>query len=290
MAHEAIMALSGTAAGVALAVGATVAFELSYVLQARHARYEHDGGAVDPGLIARLARRPGWLVAMGLSVAGFGLQVLALRHASLSVVQPVLALGLVILLVLGHRMLGDRAGPREVAGALAVIAGVTLVVVAGPARGVAAHPGRLAVACVVLAVLALAPHVLRSSSARLLIASAACADALAALSMNAVARDLTPFKPTAVAWAILAAGAGLVALTSEAGALQRATVGRVGPPVLAGSVAIPVLLAPLVFGDRWGATPLGGALVWGGLALVVLASAWLGSSTAVAQVRHPEAT
>jgi drug/metabolite transporter (DMT)-like permease len=275
--------------GVALAAAASAAYEISYVAQAAHARQLHRPADADPWLLARLARRPGWLAAIAISVAGFALQVLALRHAPLSVVQPVLALGLVLLLVLGRGLLGDRAGPRELAGAAGVIAGVTLLVVAAPARGDAHRPVLLAVACAALGAVALAPHALRARALAPLVASAACADALAALATNEVARALVPLAPVAVAWAALAALAGLVALAGEAAALQVGTVGRVGPPVLAGGVAIPVALAPLVAGDRWAGTPLGGGLIVAGLALVVAASALLGASRTVAQLRHPEA-
>ena len=188
---------------------------------------------------------------MALSVVGFGLQVLALRGAPLSLVQPVLALGLVLLLVLGRVVLGERAGRRDVLGAAGVIAGVTLLVLAAPERGGDGNRTALAIACVVLAVLAVAPFALRAQQAPPLIAATACADALAALAINEVSVAISPLEAVALAWAALAAAAGLAALASEAAALQRATVAAVGPAVLAGQVAIPVVLAPLVAGDRW---------------------------------------
>src|SRR5262249_19697441 len=62
-----------------------------------------------------------------------------------------------------------------------------------------------------------------------------------------------------------ALGAGLL---RETYALQHYPVSRVGPAVMAMQVAIPVVLAPLVGGERWGDTPLGGGVL--GLSLVLL--------------------
>lgn len=272
-----------TAAGLALAGAAAVAFEVSYVLQALESRKADDGGDPSARLLGRLVRRPVWLLAMALSVAGFGLQVLALRDAPLSLVQPVLALGLVLLLVLGHVVLGERAGRREMLGAAGVVAGVTLLVVAAPRRGADANQTALAIACVALGALAVAPFALRARTAVPLIAATACADALAALAINEVSGALSPLRIAALLWAALAAAAGLTALASESAALQRATVASVGPAVLAGQVAIPVALAPLVAGDRWDRA---GVVVLG-LAVTVAATMTLAGSAAVGRIRHP---
>jgi multidrug transporter EmrE-like cation transporter len=73
-------------------------------------------------------------VAVVLGLSGYGLQVLGLGLAPLTVVQPVLALGLVLLLFLGVRLLGEDVGPRELAGVAAIVVGVTVIAVAAPAR------------------------------------------------------------------------------------------------------------------------------------------------------------
>jgi drug/metabolite transporter (DMT)-like permease len=272
----------GTAGGIALAVAAAAAFETSYVMQAVEARRADDGRPASARVLARLVRRPLWLGAIALSVGAVALQVLALRLAPLSLVQPVLALGVVLLLVLGRVVLGDRAGPRELLGAVGVVAGVCLLVLAAPERGGSGSGLALAIACVVLGLLTLAPYVLHAQRAFPLIAAAACADGLAALALNEVAGALTPFALVALAWAALAALAGILGLASESSALQRATVGRVGPSVLAGQIAIPVALAPLVAGDRWGDP----ALVIAGLVLTLASTTLLASSPGVERIRQ----
>lgn len=272
--------------GIALGLAAAAAFEGSYVLQALEARRAATLARPQLKLLARLARRPLWALAITLSLAGFGLQVLALRHAPLSVVQPLLALGLVLLLGLSRVVLGERVGPRELLGVAGVIFGVCIVVVAAPERGAAADATGLAVACGVLAAVVLAPFVRRSVAPVGLIVAAAAGDALAALAINEVARALTDRPLAATAWAVLAAAAGLLALAGESTALQRSPASVVAPGVLAGQVAVPVLLAPLVAGESWGQTPGGGALLLGGLAVVVLSAAALARSPAVGTVRR----
>ena len=57
-----------------------------------------------------LVRRARWLAGTGLSMLGWPLQVVALLLAPLVVVQPTMAMGLLVLLFFGERMLDERAG------------------------------------------------------------------------------------------------------------------------------------------------------------------------------------
>lgn len=277
---------TATGLGVALGVAAAAAFESSFVLQALEARRTAPVARPHVALLGRLARRPLWFVAIALSVAGFGLQVLALRQAPLSVVQPLLALGLVLLLGLSRVVLHEHVGRYELFGVAGVIAGVSIVVAAAPARGGHSDPTGLAIACAVLGAVVLAPFARRSVVTGPLVVSAAAGDALAALAMNEVARALTDTPLAALAWAALAAAAGLLALAGEAAALQHTPAAVVAPAVLAGQVVVPVLLAPIVVGDRWGDTPGGGWLIVAGLALATAAAAGLSRSPAVGSVRQ----
>lgn len=280
--------MTGTGAtGIALAVAAGAAFEVSYVLQALEARRVAPAERPHVRLLSALMRRPLWMAGIGLSVVAFVLQVLALRHAPLSVVQPVLALGLVVLLALSRGVLGEPVGRRELLGAAGVVGGVVVLVLAAPERN--GDPGSLglAVAGLALAAVLLAPFVWRSNAPRSLVLAATAGDALAALAANEVARELTARPLAAAAWVVVAAGAAVLALTAEATALQRSPASVVAPVVLAGQVAIPVALAPLVAGESWAATPGGGVLVAAGLAVVAAAVAVLARSPAVGRVHHP---
>jgi hypothetical protein len=106
------------AAGIALGAAAACCFDGAVALQALQARAE-------PGLLG-LLRRPRWLAATALAIAGWPLQIAALALAPLTVVQPALALGLVLLLALGVRLLGEPARPRDFAAAAAIAATSTI--------------------------------------------------------------------------------------------------------------------------------------------------------------------
>lgn len=274
-----------SASGIALAAAAGTLFEAGYLLQALEARRAPAVAAPTAGLLATLARRPRWLAGIAASVGAFALQVLALRHAPLSVVQPVLAVGLVGLLAASGPVLGQAVGRREATAAAGIVAGVGLLAAAGPARTGGAATTGLAIAAIVLGLVLVAPFARRSAAVFPLVVGAAAGDALAALAVNEVARALTDRPPAAAAWAALAATAGVLALAAESTALQRAPAATVAPGVLAGQVAVPVLLAPLVAGETWSQTAGGGLLVLAGLLVLVASILVLARSPAVAGVR-----
>ena len=61
-----------------------------------------------------------------------------------------------------------------------------------------------------------------------------------------------------------------LALLSEMSALQHRAATHVAPTMFAVQVLVPVLLAPLIFGESWGSTPLGGAVLVASMALAVV--------------------
>src|SRR4051794_26192634 len=114
--------------GVVSAAVAASCFDGGLALQALDAREVPAAHGLSPTLLTRLMRRKRWLAATGLAFAGWPFHLLALALAPLSLVQPTLALGLGLLLYLGHRLLAEGGGGAEgVPGA-------------GGARGGAAPP------------------------------------------------------------------------------------------------------------------------------------------------------
>src|SRR5204863_2953474 len=73
----------------------------------------------------------------------------------------------------------------------------------------------------------------------------------------------------------------LFGLISEMSALQRRPATRVAPVVFVVQITVPVMLAPLITGESWTSTPLGGAALVGFLALVAAGAAALGRTAAV---------
>jgi drug/metabolite transporter (DMT)-like permease len=266
--------------GILLTLAAAACFECSYVLQALEVRAVPAMTRATVGAVRRLAVRPVWLASIALGLAGFGLQVLALRHVPLSLVQPLLATGLLGLLAFSATVLGEPVGRREVAAVVAIAAGVSLIALADPQRGKDAAPGlAFVLAAVALGIVALSAFARRRPGGGGLLAGAIAADTLAALAAAQAARALPAVLPAA-GWCVLAAAGGIAAIAAESAVLQRRGAARVAPVVLAGQVAVPVALAPLVIGERWGSP---GLLVCG-LALVIAGSALLASSAGVSRL------
>jgi drug/metabolite transporter (DMT)-like permease len=271
--------MSSRAIGVLLGLGAAVAFEVAYLLLAGQAR--RVTRAARPGVVffGRLARRPWWLAAMGLNGLAFVLELEALRRVPLVIVQPLLAVGLIGLAFGARVFLGERVGPRQIAGVALIAVGVTLVVAGTPATGGAA--GLRAdvasyVAVTALLAVLVAPLFAHGGSAWRLVAAAAAGDTLVALATNEVAAAWSRRLPLALGALVMVAVCGLISVTSESAALQRLPASRVGPIVSAVQVTLPVLLVVLLGRQRLGSAPAGGALLALGVILAGSGAFFLG--------------
>src|SRR3954462_760505 len=107
--------MGALALGAVAAITASALFSAGLVIQALEARTIPPQHALRLSLIAHLLARPRWILGGLLMVAGFGLHGGALLLAPLSVVQPSLAAGLVVLLVAGARAEHDPITAREIA-------------------------------------------------------------------------------------------------------------------------------------------------------------------------------
>ncbi|MEA2254669.1 MAG: hypothetical protein QOG35_714 [Solirubrobacteraceae bacterium] len=277
---------ASTGGGLALAAAAAICFETGYAFQALEARRAPAALSLRISLLGHLARNRRWIGATALSIVGWPLQVAALAMAPLALVQPTLALGLLLLLVLGARILGERVGRREIAAVALVIAGIAVLAASAPPPG---HPPRgagIVVALALLTAIALAPQVARRrSTPTLAIVATGAADSVAALGAKLVAEQISNGRWwAALALAALAGGAGLLATVSEMSALQRRPATQVAPVVLAIQIAVPVIVAGLVGGEQWSHTPLGGLTLGAGLVAVVAGAVLLGSSRAVSGI------
>jgi drug/metabolite transporter (DMT)-like permease len=272
-------------AGVAAGALAAACFDGAVVLQAREARMVDAAHGLRLSLLTRLARRPGWLVGTAVGVAGWPLQLLAFSLAPVTVVQPTLAVGLVLLLAAGHRMLGEHVGRREWLAAGAVIAGV-VVLAAGPPAHTHGRPSiAAAIACGAALGCVVALPFLRGrerAGAWTLIAAAGSAFALAALTSKMLTIELAAGRPlAALAWAAATAACSAVGFLVDMTALQGFEATRVAPPMFVVETALPVALAPVLFGERWSTAGGGTAAVLAGRALTLAGGAALGRSRTV---------
>jgi drug/metabolite transporter (DMT)-like permease len=272
------------ALGVLCAAGAAACYDGAVAWQALEARQVPRGTR---WLLLQLASRPRWLAATALAALGWPLQLAALALAPLTLVQPALASGLVVLLILGAVVLHERVGRTEIAAAAAIIAGVAVLAWAAPQRETT--PGgtlALTLSLGVPAAIALLPVVFRSSG-RLTTVAAGCAFACSGLTSKLVSDALARGDiPAVVAWTAATAAIVLVGVSDDMSALQRLPATRVAPAILAIEVVLPVALAPLAAGESWASTPGGGAAIVAGLAIVMAGTIPLAAAPAVSALER----
>lgn len=278
------------ALGIAAAVVASLLYNSSIALQALEARKVPHEHGLRPSLLGRLLRNRRWLGATALGLLGWPFEIAALLLAPLTVVQPCLASGLVLLLWLGATRLGERPGWREFLSVAAIVAGIAGVAWAAPARSTDhAGAGAIALALVLVALPVLAPYALRRPLGRqpVRLGLVATVAAGAGYAWTAIASKLLTDELAAgtlllaALWLATAAGSESLALLSEMSALQRRPATHVAPIMFAVQVLVPVLLAPLIFDESWAGTPAGGAALVAFMGLVVAGTVLLAGSKAV---------
>jgi drug/metabolite transporter (DMT)-like permease len=277
------------ALGIACAVGASLLYNTSIALQALEARDVPEDHALRVSLIGKLVRNRRWLGATALGLAGWPLEIVALLLAPLTVVQPCLASGLILLLFLGVTRLGERPGRREYLSVAAIVTGVAGVAWAAPDR-TTDHAGTLAIG-IALALVALPiflPYLLRSrgrGAGTVAVVSAGFGYAWTAIASKLLTDGLSDGALlAALAWLATAAASEALALLSEMSALQRTPATRVAPAMFAVQVTVPVILAPLIFEERWSTTPLGGGALVGFVLVALGGVVLLAGSRAVGAV------
>src|SRR5438128_4171598 len=222
------------AVGLAAALLAALLFNVGLVLQALEARQAPPELALRLSLLWRLLRRRRWLLGQLLGTVGVGPQVLAFAEAPFVLVQPALALGLVLLLVLGKRILEEPVHAPEVIGVLAIVGGVALVAWGAPSHA-EAHRGGAAVVGVFagLAALALAPFPLRKprlDSALLTVVASGSGFAATNVATKLMSDDLGLGEVgNAALWAVAGLALGVVATVTGMTAFQRRKATMVVP-------------------------------------------------------------
>jgi len=280
--------------GVIGAVLAATLYNGGIAFQALEARETSPSRALRPSLLAGLAVQRRWLLGTLLVTAGWVLQAAALLVTPLTVVQPILAVGLVLLLVVGTRLLHERVGPREITAVAAICAGLVALTIAAPAHTLTrASAGALAIGLVALGTAALLPYLLGGLGRRpgvSVVLGAGLAYAWCGITTKLVA-DAAGRGDWGIAglWVLATAMAAGVGLLSEMTALQTRPATRVAPVVLVVDIIVAVGFAGALVGERWDQTALGGAVLLGGVVLLTGGAAVLASSPAVAAAGHPEA-
>ncbi len=265
-------------------MGASTLYSLGIALQAMDARQTPHREYLRLSLVRNLVKRGRWLRGTGLSLLGWPLQLLALSMAPLVVVQPAMAAGLLVLLVVGERMLGERAGRREHLAVSAIVVGVVgAALCAPPHTTTQASDTVIAIVLGVLGLASLLPYVMlrlaRRPPATITMASAGLAYGWSGVATKLASDNLGyGFLWIAVAWGVATAAISALAALSEMSALQSRPAIQVAPVVFVIQTSIPVALAPLLFGERFTETPLDGALLAVSLLVLIAGAAVLARS------------
>jgi drug/metabolite transporter (DMT)-like permease len=277
------------ALGIICAIGASALYNTSIALQALEAREVGHEHALRASLIGRLIRNPRWLLATLIGLLGWPLEIVALLLAPLTVVQPCLASGLVLLLFLGVTRLGEAPGRREYGAVAAIVIGVGGIAWAAPERTTSnAGTVPIAIALSLVAIPMFAPYVLRgwrNAAGTPAVVAAGFGYAWTAIASKLLTDELsTGSLIVAAVWLATAAASEGLALLSEMSALGRRPATRVAPVMFAVQVVVPVILAPLIFGESWSGTPGDGAALVVAILLVLVGVVSLAGSKAVGAV------
>ena len=287
--------MPGFALGLGAALLASALFYVGVVLQAIEARAAPRSLELRLSLLGRLLRRPRWVLGLALGIVGIGPQVVALGHAPFVVVQPALAAGLLIVLVLGERLLHEHVGALEVIGVVAIIAGIALVAWGAPPH-TETHRGGAAVIAVVaaLAVGALAPFPLRGTrfdSATLVMVASGLGFAAGNVATKLFGDDFgRGHYANAAAWAIVGLAMGVAATLTNMTAFQRKDATVVVPVLTSVQTFVPIVLEPLFLREHWSSADFYGLPIAAGLVIALAGTVLLTRTKAVSEMVAAAAT
>src|SRR5579875_1287604 len=239
------MGSDSLAIGLGAAGLAALLLSTGTLLQALEAReVEHHHG-LRISMLGKLLREPRWLAGTVIGYLAFPFQLIALAHASLVVVQPIHAGGLLLLLVAGVVLLDDPVGGHDVAGAAAIVAGLAIVAWGAPTGSDRPISQAWFVAVVaVLLVVSLTPYPIRIRCGRIvLMLSAALGFTCANLAVKGIS-DALAVHHWGVAAGFLAAAAvsSCAAVLTQMTAFQRHRAIEVLPFTYAIPIFLPALL------------------------------------------------
>jgi len=276
---------------------ASVFFAAGYVLQYHEAHEAPARLFLSPKLLVELSRHKIWLGGMAAMFIGDGLQALALDKGSLAVIEPLLTASLLFALPISAAWRREKLKVREWGGAVAVSAGLGILLAVGsPTAGDQTMPALkwilVTLSCwgVALAMVAGGRHLRHASTQASLIGGAAgvlfgLQDALTRYCLYGLSHNfvglLTSWQPYVV---IVTAVYGLTLTQSayEAGPLPAAL-----PPIAIGEPVVGMLIGLFAFHETMASSTPAIALEVIA-ALVMFAGAWsLGRSPLVCGRNHP---
>jgi drug/metabolite transporter (DMT)-like permease len=264
-------------------------FNVGIVLQAIDARVAPARLALRFGLLLRLIRRPAWLVGWLLGIVGIWPQIIAYGKAPFVVVQPALAGGLLLMLILGARVLHERVHVKDVLGVSAIIGGVALVAWGAPSHTEAHRPWLDVIAVVAaLSFAGAVPFAVRGSrldTGMLAIVACGCGFAATNVATKLLGDDYDlGHDLNAAIWAAVVFVNGVSATLTNMTAFQRRKATIVVPISTAVQTFLPIVLEPLFLREHWSSAAYDGAPLFAGLALACLGSVAVSATAAVSDL------
>jgi drug/metabolite transporter (DMT)-like permease len=281
------------AVGLLCGIAASILFNVGIALQAIEARAAPPDEGLRVSLLAHLLRRRRWVAGLLLGALGVPLEVVAFASAPFVVVEPILACGLLVLLAVGVKLLGERPSATVIFGVVAIIAGTVLVAWGAPQHD-EQHRGPVAVVAVMALLVAasLVPFALRGTrwdNALVPNLGSACGFAATNVAAKLLADDLGDnHYPEAVGWLAVAAFAGVAATVTGMTALQRRPATTVVPISTAVQTFLPVALEPFFLTESWRAAELGGGVLLAGLIILLLGTVLVARTRSVSTLTAGE--
>src|SRR3954468_7770035 len=269
--------------GLLLALGAPFASVVGFLLKHRGAIESPDVDWRRP-LRSSLAlfRSRTYAIGMGVAMGSWGLHVAALSLAPISLVQTVIAGGLVLLTVLANSLFGQEVTRREWIGVAMTAAGLAFLAATVGNTGDEAHadftPSTLATFCGTLTILGTAAAVAgwkTRSGASLVALSAGLLWAASDTCIKALSGTLDD-RGLGVLWHPLAATILLLSLYGLLVSTRSLQRGRAVPVIAitsAGANGVTIGAGPIVFGEPMPSGALGVTVRLLAFALVVAAAA-----------------
>jgi drug/metabolite transporter (DMT)-like permease len=270
--------------GIACAVTASLLFNAGIAMQALEARDTPRTRSLRLSLVVLLLRRPLWVLGLALGLLGVLPQVVALRTAPFVVVQPLLSVGLLLLLAVGSRVLGEAVSWTEWAAVAAILLGVFLVAVGAPPHSEQHRGGAAVVAVVaVLSIPALLPLLRLPGLTSPTAVMVSCGFGYAAtnVAVKLIGDDVALRHWTnAAAWTVVAAVNGVAATITNMSVFQVRPATIVVPVTTAVQTFLPVALEPLFLREH-APSPAAAVAIGGGLVLTLAATVLLARAPAV---------
>lgn len=248
--------------GYAITLVAALLLGAGFVLQQNSAGQQPDSRFLSPRLFTDLLRKPRWLAGIGCMVAGYLLAAWSIGHLALTLVEPLLTTNLVWALMLAVPVSRQTVRAAEVAGALILIGGVTLLSVSRSAKPVGLSFGSFShwYAAAIIAGIAFAAvraGYRRRGPVRATLTGLGAGlvfgiqDALTRQTLQILQGDPHPVSTLLTGWPAYAlVGAGILGIWLMQNAFSAAPLRASLPAVAAGEPVAGITLGILVFGDR----------------------------------------